>query len=65
MFIICSSCDYQDWDHSDPTKVILCPSEEKLMEAIQYAMTDWTVSFEEIEVWRLGEKPCKVRLIVE
>ena len=65
MFIICSSCDYQGWHSSAPARVFICPSEDNLMETINYAMGEWAVEFAEIEVWKLGEKPCKVVLKVE
>jgi hypothetical protein len=65
MFIVCTSCDYQDWHSSDPARVFICPSEEKLLGTVQYAMNDWAVDFEEIEVWKLGQSPCKLVLKVE
>ena len=65
MFIICCSCDYQDWHIREPAKVFICPSAEQLLETVQYAMHDWGVEFTEIEVWKLGEKPCKIVLKVE
>lgn len=65
MFIVCTSCDYQDWHAHDPARVFICPSAENLLETVQYAMNDWAVEFGEIEVWKLGEEPCKIVLKVE
>ena len=65
MFIVCCSRDYLVWHSPDFAKVFICPSEEKLLETVQYAMQDWGVEFNEIEVWKLGEKPCKIVLRVE